>query len=515
MQFNSAPFLFAFLPAALAGHYLLLRFGGRRWLPLYIFLASLVFYAWAGPIYAVMLLASMCVNYAFGRVLARRRAAGLPGGAPLWLGVSANLAALGYFKYANFFVDNLNALLASDYHLGKIILPLAISFYTFQQIAFLVDVSRGEAKPEGLARYAAFVFFFPRLTAGPIVHYADIMPQFERLRPGRRVCADLLIGLAIFAIGLFKKTVIAASAADFAEPAFAAAQAGDPVTLVMAWTAAISYTFQLYFDFSGYSDMAIGIARMFGIVLPPNFHSPLRAPSIIDYWRRWHMSLQQLIVSYVYQPLVVPLTRWAMGHDLSKWPTFGVTVALPSLILFVAVGFWHGAAWTFILFGVMHGLYLTVNEFWRALRRKIRRKSPPKAHHMAIYHLLTLVCVVFANVMFRASEAGDAVRVWASMVAFANPGDLSLPASLGATLVSPLLLFVFAAAIIALLPNTQQLFDRYRPVLGWSKWRGVSPPPIALTWRPTLLWAAWTGAVLFFGVIYIMRAQSAFIYFNF
>jgi len=515
MQFNSAPFLFAFLPAALAGYYLLIRCGLRRWIHLYIFLVSLVFFAWAGPVYAIMLLVSMSVNYALGVAIERRTAAGLTGGAPLWLGVIANLGALGYFKYANFFVDNLNLLLGSDYNFGKIILPLAISFYTFQQIAFLVDVSRGEAKTEGFAAYAAFVFFFPRLTAGPIVHYADIMPQFASSRVSRSACGNLLVGLGIFSIGLFKKTVIAAAAASFAGPAFANAQAGEPMTLAMAWTAAISYTFQLYFDFSGYTDMAVGTARMFGIVLPPNFHSPLRAPSIIDYWRRWHMSLQQLIVAYVYQPLVLPLTRWAMGRDLGKWPSFLATVALPSIILFVAVGLWHGAAWTFVLFGLMHGLYLTINEYWRALRRKIRRKKRPGTGSMAFYHLLTLVCIVFANVMFRARDTADAVRVWTGMVSFSNPGDFSLPASFGAALISPLALFSFAAAIVALFPNTQQLFGRYAPVLEWDKWRNVSPPPIRLVWRPTLLWAAWTGAVLFFGTIYIMRAQSAFIYFNF
>jgi D-alanyl-lipoteichoic acid acyltransferase DltB (MBOAT superfamily) len=515
MQFNSATFLFAFLPAALAGYYLLFPLGLRRWAHAYVFAVSLVFYAWAGPIYAALLLVSTGVNYALGRAIERRRAAGLTGGPPLWLGVIANLAGLGYCKYANFFVDNLNGVLGSDYHLGKIILPLAISFYTFQQIAFLVDVSRGEAKTEGLLRYATFVFYFPRITAGPIVHYNDVMPQLAARKLGRFACADLLVGLGIFGIGLFKKTVIAGGAAGFAAPAFAAAEAGEPITLVMAWTAAISYTFQLYFDFSGYSDMAVGVSRMFGVVLPPNFHSPLRSPSIIDYWRRWHISLQQLIVSYVYQPLVLPLTRWSMARDLGKWPNFAVTVALPSLILFVAVGFWHGAAWTFILFGVMHGAYLTINEFWRALRRKVRRKSPPGLAPKVFYHLLTLICVAFANVMFRADDAGQAARVWAGMVAFGNPGDLSLPPSLGALLISPLPLFVIAAALVALFPNTQQLFERYRPVLGFAKWRGVSPPPIRLVWRPTLAWSAWIGAVLFLGIVYVARAQSAFIYVNF
>jgi D-alanyl-lipoteichoic acid acyltransferase DltB (MBOAT superfamily) len=510
MLFNSLGFILAFLPLTLAGYYALIRFGFRDWIFLYISVTSLVFYAIGSPRYVPLILASAFANYLFGRWIDRCKAHGQSSTPALVLGVCANLLTLGYFKYANFFVENLNVVAGTDFTLQRVILPLAISFYTFQQIAYLVDIGRGEVKSEGLVRYLSFVLFFPRLVQGPIVHYGEIMPQFQARTPGRFWRSDITIGLVIFAIGLFKKTVIADNMAGFASPVFGAAHSGAGISLMEGWQAAICYTIQLYFDFSGYSDMAVGLARMFGVLLPPNFHSPLRAASIIDYWRRWHITLQHFIVSYMYQPLVLPLARFCALRGFGKWASFAITVALPTVVLFMAIGMWHGPAWTFILFGLMHGCYLAVNEFWRAIRRKARRSKPPGKAALASYHVLTLFCVVVANVMFRAETPHDALAIWKAMF---------LPASLSSGLGADLLLGAPLAAIsiliIALMPNTQQLLARYRPVLYWSRWRDVAQPVLQIAWRPSLGWAIWTGVVLFLGFTFTLREQSVFIYFNF
>lgn len=516
MLFNSLGFVFLFLPLTLAGYYLILWLGLRRWLFVFLVIASLIFYSVWNPPYVLLLIASVLANYLFGLWIERLRLRETPTGVALALGILANVAVLGWYKYAGFVVDNANAM-GANWSVGAIILPLAISFYTFQQIAYLVDISRGEVSSGGIARYTTFVIFFPQLIAGPIVHYREMMPQFFGRNLGRFWRENLTIGLVIFAIGLFKKTVIADSAAEFSSPVFDAVAVGEPITLLAGWKAAICYTFQLYFDFSGYSDMAVGLARMFGLLLPPNFHSPLRAPSIIEYWRRWHMTLQSFIVSYMYQPVVLPLARRAARWKLGKRATFWMTVALPTVGIFVVIGLWHGAAWTFVLFGAMHGVYLATNEFWRHLHRKTRRAAPPRRMSRVGHHVITLLAVAMANVVFRAESVGDAVTIWQAMLQVGQIGTLPsiLPASMAELFTEPMGFVVVVAAIIALAPNTQQLLGRYRPVLDWARWRDVAPPVIKLTWRPTLLWAIWSGAVLFFAAAFILRGQSEFIYFNF
>lgn len=517
MLFNSLEFIFIFLPLTLAGYYLLLKLDLRDWVFLFLVFASLIFYSVWNPAYVFLLLGSVLANYVVGLFVHKQKIAARSTGLLLGIGVLINLAVLGWFKYANFFVDTANVATGSSFHLETILLPLAISFYTFQQIAYLVDVSRGEVAPGGILRYATFVIFFPQLIAGPIVHYRDMMPQFFGRQLGRFASANLIVGLTIFAIGLFKKTVIADSAAAFSTPVFEAAAAGEVIGLMAAWRAAFCYTIQLYFDFSGYSDMAVGLARMFSIKLPLNFHSPLRATSIIDYWRRWHMTLQQFIVAYMYQPLLIPLTRWAAERSFGKWQTFTVSTILPTVILFTAIGLWHGAAWTFVLFGLMHGVYLSVNEAWRLYRRKVRKKKPPQLPHLVFYYVLTLICVMLSNVVFRAEDVGDAFRIWAGMARFDELGQLaSVLPSVPAELVSePFTFIVLVAALIALCPNTQQIMGRYSPVLGWKKWSAVARPVIQFQWRLTSGWAIFTGVVLFFGIAFVSRDQTEFIYFNF
>ena len=382
--------------------------------------------------------------------------------------------------------------------------PFAIDMFLPAMPQIATDFAVPETAVQNTITFYFLAFGVAQLIYGP---WADMA--------GRK--PPIYVGLTIFAIGLFKKAVIADSAALYATPVYDAALAGGTVGLLAAWKAATCYTLQLYFDFSGYSDMALGLARMFGIKLPPNFHSPLRAASIIEYWRRWHMTLQQFIVAYMHQPLVVPLTRWGAERGYGKWQMYTLTTAGPTVILFLVIGFWHGAAWTFVIFGLMHGVYLSVNEFWRMWRRKARKKAPPKLPDMIFYHALTLICVAAANVVFRAESVASAVAIWTGMVRLSDLGTLPqiLPATAVEMITEPLLFVLVCAALIGFFPNTQQIMGRYTPILNWQRWKHVAPPAVRLTWRPSLPWAIYTGVVLFLGVAFISRGQTEFIYFNF
>ena len=303
MLFNSHVFIFAFLPIVLAGFFMLGRrrsSAAARW---WLLAASLVFYGWWSWGYLALLLATMVFNWGLGRLVAHLREH-VPGrGRRLTeLGVAVNLALLGWFKYATFIAGNVTALTGIDFALEAVVLPLAISFHTFQQIAYLVDVQRGTAKQYALSDYLLFVSFFPQLIAGPIVHHYELLPQFERRETYRFQAEAFAAGVAFFVIGLTKKLAIADPVGALATPTFAGAEVDAP-GMVEAWLAAVAYSLGLYFDFSAYSDMAVGLARMFGIRLPYNFNSPYKAASIIDFWRRWHMTLSRFLRDYLYVPL--------------------------------------------------------------------------------------------------------------------------------------------------------------------------------------------------------------------
>jgi alginate O-acetyltransferase complex protein AlgI len=517
LLFSSFIFLFGFLPAALV-----LTYGAGRFRALskvILTLLSLIFYAWWRPVYLPLLLGSILFNYFVGDRVQRavRQARKRETGLWLALGVTADLALLGWFKYANFVVDNINAVAGTDIGLHKIALPLAISFFTFQKIAYLVDSARGEAKAISFLDFSLFAAFFPQLIAGPIVHYKEVVPQLQSRRFGRLAWRNIAVGLVILSIGLFKKTVIADTLAYYADPLFAKAAGGHTYSLAEGWLTAVTYTFQVYFDFSGYSDMAIGLARMLGVKLPLNFHSPLRASSIIDYWRRWHMTLQRFIVLYVFQPLAVALNRQVAYAGLRGWSAFALGVALPTLVTFVAVGVWHGAGWTFALFGAMHAVYVCVNEIWREHRSRLRRTyrragrtlAEPGGVQRFGYHALTLAAVMFANVMFRSHTIPGAVSIWAGMCGL---GERTLAATTEHGLVGSL---VLCAAIVFLMPNTQQIMGRFQPAHNWAEWRDAAPPPIRWTWRPTSPGLLFAAFVLFMGVMLIQRGQAVFLYFNF
>ena len=520
MLFNSFLFIFGFLPLALILTYAAGRIG---WLAkLILTILSLGFYAWWRPIHLPLLLGSIVFNYLVGDRIQRARAVDRELAVKVWLifGLAVDLTFLGWFKYANFVADNLSAVTGIDFGLARIALPLAISFFTFQKIAYLIDSARGEAKKISFLDFALFAAFFPQLIAGPIVHFKEVVPQLQRRAFGRLIWRNLMVGLVIFAIGLFKKTVIADTLSNYANTIFAAGEQGQAFDLTTGWLAGITFTFQLYFDFSGYSDMAIGLGRMFGVKLPLNFHSPLRASNIADYWRRWHMTLQRFIVAYIFQPLSLPLNRWAAQRGLRDWPAFAVGVGIPAFVTFVAVGIWHGAGWTFVLFGVMHAVYITINEAWlewkkrrrRALKKQGRTMAESSALQMAGFHVITLLAVIYANVVFRATSVGEVVKVWSGMTGL-NGVDMTAAAQLmdwglaASLLVSVVLVF--------LMPNTQQIMGRFDPAYNWREWKAQARPPISWTWKPNAAGLIFAGVALFLGIMFIQRGRAIFLYFNF
>ncbi len=406
MLFNSFHFIFMFLPIVLAGYHILGQTNKHILVAGWLVSASLFFYGFWNPAYLVLISCSILVNFFIGRALIKHRLKSI-----LVTGICFNLALIGYFKYANFFADTLNQAALTSISLDPIILPLAISFFTFQQIAFLVDTYRNEAKNYGLLDYSLFVTFFPQLIAGPIVHHKEMMPQFTKNIFNGVKIENLAVGITIFIFGLFKKVCIADTMAGYASPVFTAAEAGVTLTIFEAWGAALAYTFQLYFDFSGYSDMAIGIARMFGIILPINFFSPYKASSIIAFWRRWHITLSRFLRDYIYFPL---------GGSRKTTPRKHVNIILTMLL----GGLWHGAGWTFVLWGLLHGVYLSINHGWNQFVHK--RQTNPLPLKLC-YIILTFTAVVVAWVLFRAESLDGAIVMYHAMV---GGNGISLPMSM-------------------------------------------------------------------------------------
>lgn len=528
MLFNSYEFLFLFLPATLLGYYWIARKGHEPAIA-WLVLASLFFYGWWNPVYLLLLIVSMLVNFGVGGILDKAHCSDMRHRGKAWLivGVAFNLLLLGYFKYANFTINSLNTLADTDFHLDAIVLPLAISFFTFQQIAYLVDAHQGRAREYRFAHYALFVTFFPQLIAGPIVHHRDMLPQF--MQPGSLSprAANISIGLSILALGLFKKTVLADGVAQYATPVFKAAANGDPLTFFEAWGGALAYTLQLYFDFSGYSDMAIGAARMFGIVLPINFHSPYKATNIVEFWRRWHMTLSVFLRDYLYV---------ALGGNRR-----GKLLRYRNLMLTMVLGgLWHGAGWTFIAWGCLHGLYLCINHAWRHLSARILPAAIlPSSVTRLLSWLITFLAVVIGWVFFRATDFESASVMLGAM---AGLNGIALPNALAARLgdIWPLLesfgftsylgggsQFVFTWLWIALLlptalmmPNTQQIMRHTTPGLHLhtsTAENEINPLPTltrGLVWQPTRRWAALIGLMAATAVLAMTRI-SEFLYFQF
>ncbi len=524
MLFNSYEFLLAFLPITLVGYYLISGQVGHRAGILWLVVSSAFFYAWWNPNYVLLLAGSIVGNFWIGTAIAHQAARGRRNRMLLTIGIAGNLLLLGYYKYANFFVTNLDAALGTGWSIEAIVLPLAISFFTFTQITYLVDSYRGDTNEPSFVNYALFVLFFPHLIAGPIVHHSELIPQFAKAERERPVSEYLVVGLTVFAIGLFKKTVFADSIAPHASATFAAAANGEPIDFLQAWSGALSYTFQLYFDFSGYSDMAIGASYMFGIRLPLNFHSPYQAASIVEFWRRWHITLSRFLRDYVYIPL---------GGNRKGTARRYVNLMATMLL----GGLWHGAGWTFVLWGALHGAYLVVNHLWNWLCDRLLPAGYRHRPHPLLRPVgwgLTFLSVVVAWVFFRADSADTALVM---LTAMAGGSEISLPQAV-AYRIGPLaetlqqLGVSFTAggggefiaawswiaalfAVACFLPNTQQIMARVTPALPAAvelvrrDWLGR-----LLAWRPNAVWAVASGVALAMGILSLSQV-SEFLYFQF
>jgi D-alanyl-lipoteichoic acid acyltransferase DltB (MBOAT superfamily) len=510
MLFNSFEFALGFLPVVLGAYFALGYQGKYIWACAWLALGSVFFYGYWAPQYVVLMLASISLNYSIGRWIQRslRTADDALALKTLRLGIITNLVALGYFKYAGFFVANIEAAFGLGLPEVHVLLPIGISFFTFTQIAYLVDTYQRKVKETNPVHYLLFVTYFPHLIAGPILHHAEMMPQFREKATFRFQSDNLLSGLVVFLIGLFKKVVLADGIQPFVGPVFEA-PIGQPLSIVEAWGGALAYTLQLYFDFSGYSDMAIGLSRMFNIELPLNFNSPYKARNISDFWRRWHMTLSRFLRDYLYVPL---------GGN-RKGPLRRYTNLFATMLL---GGLWHGAGWPFVIWGALHGLYLTCNHGWQAVAGRLRlpMRSPMLA---AASVFVTFFFVVIAWVFFRAKDFDAAWRVLSAMFAGgtrALPFDSGLCDLLGQALpwVQRTSLPAFggdrqviwtAVLLLAIwgLPNTQEMMRMAGARL-----------TVAGVWRRNLAWLG-IGAVLFWVVLLLMinetRGVSEFIYFNF
>jgi len=509
MLFNSFLFIFAFLPLTLIVFFALAKWQ-RRIACGWLFAASVIFYAGWNPAYIGLLLGSIIFNYAIGTWVTKLGRVGDRSIKKTLLiaGISANILLLAYYKYADFFLSNLALATGATIPLLNVILPLGISFFTFTQIAFLVDAYRGTAREYNFVNYGLFVTFFPHLIAGPILHHKEMMPQFERKSTYRANYANFAVGLSIFALGLFKKVVLADSVAPAANQVFSAVAQGGAVTFWDAWGGALAYTVQIYFDFSGYSDMAIGLARLFGINLPLNFFSPYKATSIIEFWRRWHMTLSRFLRDYVY----IPLGGNRKG-EMRRYTNLFATMLLG--------GIWHGAGWTFFFWGMIHGFFLTVNHLWRSFWPVHPAKKARFAWSFSSA-TMTFLVVVLAWVFFRAESMHTALHILRTM--FTPPLDAAFHFSdfLEETQrYSPLIerkYWVWVSMLLLIswfAPNTQQLLRGYRPALDFYQHLsdgGITGPK----WQPGYKSAIFVTALLVISLLTMMtRGYAEFIYFSF
>jgi alginate O-acetyltransferase complex protein AlgI len=496
MLFNSYPFLVWFLPATLLGYIVVGRTIGRTAVFGWLVLASLAFYAWWSWFNLLLLIGSILFNYVIGTRLGTLGGKGA-GKALLAFGLAANVAFLGYFKYADFFISNVNTLVGTEWPLLHIVLPLGISFYTFQKVAYLVDSYKGLTRGYGFRDFCLFVSFFPQLIAGPITHHGEIMPQFRNSDRAVARWEDWSVGFTLFAIGLGKKVLIADRLALIATPVFRTARLGADFGFAEAWLGVLAYTLQLYFDFSGYSDMATGLARLFGIRLPTNFNSPYQATSIIDFWRRWHMTLSRFLRDYVYIPL---------GGNRCGMPRRYLNLFLTMLI----GGIWHGAGWTFVIWGALHGTYLLINHAWRGRSRARENSWLATMGSRA----LTFLAVTVAWVFFRAETVETATSLLGSMIGLHGINSDLARLSLGFSwvVVAPLLVAVWV------LPNSLQILAPFRPTLDFPEDRphsaGMTKSWRWLEWKPTKRWALAVAAITVASILGFSRA-SEFIYWQF
>ncbi len=519
MLFNSYTFIGLFLPITLIGFFLFAR-ASHIWAALWLGIASLAFYGWWDPRYLVLLLLSIAFNFFVGRAISWRRDVDTPrrAKAVLIFGIVCDLALLFYFKYTDFFISSVNHTLHTQLPLLNLVLPLGISFFTFTQIAFLVDTYRGAAKEYDPVHYLFFVTNFPHLIAGPILHHKEIMPQFENPACYRVNWENIAVGLTIFAIGLAKKVLLADEIGRYVAPVF---DGTSNPHLLLAWGGALAYTLQLYFDFSGYSDMAIGLARMFGIKFPLNFDSPYKAQNIIEFWRRWHMTLSRFLRDYLYIPLGGNRQGPTRRH-------------INLLVTMVLGGLWHGAGWTFVVWGALHGAYLVINHAWQTFVLPADNFGQRVPRFWA--WLLTFLAVMVGWVFFRAKDLNIAIDILRGMAglngvafphhwfnaSFMNPVKELLVTNGAQVLMAnfktyrdQLYLTIGLLLIATLAPNTQQIMQRFSPTI--DRFNMLEGALSRWTWRPNVAWLLLITFLFGWSLIDIPSGEkvSEFLYFQF
>jgi len=471
MLFSSYECLLFFLPIVWTGYFLLGRLTGKVVAHLWLVAASLVFYGWFNPSYLWIILSSVFLNYAFIRTTERLQAGSHARKFVFVLGILFNIGLIGYYKYADFLIFNCNAVLKTDFPALHILLPLGISFFTFQQISCLVDAYKGVKLANlSFVNYFLFVTFFPQLVAGPIVHHQEMMPQFDKpesLTPNWR---HLSCGLHLVAIGLFKKLVIADQVAIWATRGFE--QAGL-LTFFQAWFVMLSYMMQLYFDFSGYCDMALGLGKMFNINLPINFNSPYQATDIRDFWMRWHITLGRFMSHYVYYPL------GGSRHG-------AVRTCVNLLLTFLVSGLWHGASWTFVTFGALHGVAMVIHRIW---------KGCGLCMHRRLGRAITFVFFILSLVLVRSTTMDVALKMWRDLFGFSNMNyhEIREIVRPGFSTHSGIILIVGLVVVCLMCKNAAQKSFTFRPTKA-----KLAATVLLLTWS-----------------ILTMSRISPFIYFNF
>ena len=531
MLFNSFNFIFVFLPISISVFYFLLKFNNLKYCVLWLILCSLFFYGWWNLIYLILIISSVSFNYILSSHLIKKNKSFY-----LFFAIFINLLILFYYKYYNFFIDNLNNLTGKEIIIYNIILPLGISFFTFQQIAYLLDIYSGRIKKGSYLNYLLFVTFFPQLIAGPIVHYSKIIPQFLNIK-FENLKDNFINGFIFFSLGLFKKVCIADKIGLYSDNLFDFSKYDISLNLVETWVGVIAFTLQVYFDFSGYSDMAIGLGLFFGIVLPLNFYSPFKSKNISIFWRNWHITLSNFIRDYIYTPISVHAFRFSINSNFGSINFFILSILLPIFFSYLLIGIWHGAGWNYILFGLLHALFIIINILWVNFFKYINLydKIKDNTFYSLFSGMLTFICVVVAFVLFRAENLDVAANIYKSMFEINNfymhnsvltklpslrvylinnnlIGELWIILIVKfTTLIYPILILLPPLFIALYMPNTSELMQNILPKnTYWLS--NIKSSRINFSHKVT--WAFFIGIIFSVSVLNLSQ-PSKFLYYNF
>jgi len=507
MLFNSLEFIHVFLPAVIVIYYLISRFKREKYIPVFLLISSMIFYSYWDYRFLLLLAFSIMLNFFFGKYLYQHRRK-----IALAVSIIINILVLSYFKYFNFFIQNLNDIANTDFNFINVILPLGISFFTFSQISFLVDCYYGRTSENNIIVYALFVMFFPHISAGPIAYHREMAPQYRNTGSLKFSWNNLSAGIILFTLGLFKKSVIADNLSQYVVPIFDNSSGADTtivLDIVNSWKASIAYTFQLYFDFSGYSDMALGIANIFGIKLPVNFLSPYKSRSIVEFWKRWHMTLSRFFRDYVFLPVSFSLSRAFKSGSFFGTDTFIYSLGI--LVTWSLTGLWHGAGWTFILWGILHAMYLVLNRILKKPKKRALKKCRISAKNqiLSIFYLITtFISVHIAWIYFRAPDFITGNKILKGMLGLMhnNPSTDS----------EGVALIVFSGMIIFFLPNSLEFLADLK--LGLSTYGQIIEQPKMrfLKFSYNLKWSFITALILLIGMIFVHSVQKMeFIYNDF